>query len=96
MAQKGTKTGKEVTFASSVIRLHAAQLIASDTLTDEKIARQVGISRRTLARWKKAPDVRASVRAILQAHAQWWRAQWEAEQKAASQQAFEQFHQRMP
>lgn len=98
MAQKVSKTGKSVSCdisGFSVRRALAAQLIAADTLTDEQIARTVGISRRTLARWKKAPDVAALVRSIVREHAQWCREQWEEEQKATRQQRWEQFHQRM-
>jgi transcriptional regulator with XRE-family HTH domain len=38
----------------------AAQLCLADELTDEEIARRLGISRRTLARWKQRPEFQAA------------------------------------
>lgn len=35
----------------------AAALLIEDTHTDEEIARALGVARRTLARWKRRPDV---------------------------------------
>lgn len=35
----------------------AVKLLGQDRLTDAEIAEQVGIGRRTLARWKKLPGV---------------------------------------
>jgi len=45
----------------------AAQLAAEDNLTDEAIASEVGVSRRTLAYWKNLPDFRGSVEACRKA-----------------------------
>ena len=42
----------------------AAALCFQDTLTDEQIAGQLGIARRTLARWKKRPDFAAALAAL--------------------------------
>lgn len=39
----------------------AAVLVAEDRLTDAAIARKVGVSRSTLARWKRHPEFRAQV-----------------------------------
>jgi transposase len=38
----------------------AAKLCYVDELTDEAIARRLGISRRTLARWKQRPEFQAA------------------------------------
>lgn len=53
----------------------AAQLVASDYLIDERISAEVGISRRTLARWKHDATFQARVAAIREAY----RAQLRAE-----------------
>lgn len=58
MAQNGTKKWEK-----------AAQLIAQDHLSDEKIAVEVGISRRTLARWKVDRKFVARVEQITTAYA---------------------------
>ena len=42
----------------------AAALCFQDTLTDEQIARQLGIVRRTLARWKQRADFAAAFAAL--------------------------------
>ena len=42
----------------------AAALCFQDTLTDEQIARQLGIVRRTLARWKQRPEFAAALTAL--------------------------------
>ena len=42
----------------------AAALCVQDILTDEQIARQLGIVRRTLARWKQRPDFAAALAAV--------------------------------
>jgi hypothetical protein len=42
----------------------AAALCFQDTHSDEQIARQLGIVRRTLARWKKRPDFAAAIAAL--------------------------------
>ena len=42
----------------------AAALCFQDTLTDEQIAGQLGIARRTLARWKKRPDFAVALAAL--------------------------------
>lgn len=54
----------------------AALLVAQDALTDETIAGEVGISRRTLSKWKTQPAfaadvaaIRAKCRARVEAHA---------------------------
>jgi hypothetical protein len=59
MAQNGTKK-----------REKAAQLIAEDQLSDEAIAAEVGIGRRTLARWKSDPLFQQRVQEIADAYAQ--------------------------
>ena len=42
----------------------AAALCFQDSLTDEQIARQVGIVRRTLARWKQRSEFAAAIAAL--------------------------------
>src|SRR5215207_10583327 len=42
----------------------AAALCFQDTLSDEQIARELGIVRRTLARWKQRPDFAAAIAAL--------------------------------
>ena len=42
----------------------AAALCFQDTQSDEQIARQLGIVRRTLARWKKRPEFAAAIAAL--------------------------------
>lgn len=51
---------------SSTKRLRAAQLVAEDALSDEQIAEAVGVSRRTLATWKKTPDFAKAVADIVE------------------------------
>ncbi len=52
-------------------REEAARHVAGDYLTDERIAAQVGICRRTLSYWKRRPDFAARVDAVRAAyHAQ--------------------------
>lgn len=50
-------------------REKAAQLVAEDVLSDEKIAAEVGIGRRTLARWKADQRFLARVETIAAAYA---------------------------
>jgi hypothetical protein len=50
-------------------REKAAQLVAEDRLSDEKIAEQVEISKRTLERWKANPGFMARVEEIASAYA---------------------------
>jgi len=50
-------------------REKAAQLIAEDCLSDEKIAAEVGIGRSTLARWKGDRNFLARVETIASAYA---------------------------
>lgn len=54
----------------------AAALLAQDELTDEQIATAVGVSRATLAKWKRLPEfaaeierIRARFRAVVESHA---------------------------
>ena len=42
----------------------AAAVCVQDTLSDEQIAGQLGIARRTLARWKKRPDFAVALAAL--------------------------------
>lgn len=44
----------------------AALLVARDELSDEHIAGQLGIARKTLARWKKAPEFGQRVISIVE------------------------------
>ena len=46
----------------------AVALCVQDILTDEQIAGQVGIARRTLARWKKRPDFAVALAALQAWH----------------------------
>ena len=50
-------------------REKAAHFIAEDSLSDEKIAEELGITRRTLARWKSEPRFIARIEAIASAYA---------------------------
>lgn len=45
----------------------AAQLLAEEKLSDEKVAKEVGISKRQLERWKKHPDFSARVQHLVAA-----------------------------
>jgi hypothetical protein len=45
---------------------HAAVLGYDDELRDEEIARELGIARRTLARWKLRPEYQAAYSAVSQ------------------------------
>lgn len=58
MAQNGTG------FRWTPQRDQAAQLVAEDSLTDEAIASEVGVSRRQLARWKCDGEFAARVEEI--------------------------------
>ena len=46
----------------------AAALCFQDTRSDEQIARQLGIVRRTLARWKRRPEFVAAIAALQAWH----------------------------
>ena len=46
----------------------AAALCYANVGTDEQVARRLGISRRTLARWKKRPEFVAAATAVLEFH----------------------------
>jgi hypothetical protein len=59
MSQNGTR------FRWSKGKRKAAQLLAEDTLTEEEIAQELKISRRTLCRWKQHPEFAAQVRALV-------------------------------
>lgn len=48
----------------------AAALMADDTLSDEEIAEQVGVNRRTLTRWRDRPDIAARTAEIVAAAAE--------------------------
>jgi Helix-turn-helix of insertion element transposase len=48
-------TQKYIGFRLTARRVKAAQLLAEDQLSDEKIAAEVGISRWGLAKWKRQP-----------------------------------------
>ena len=51
-------------------KIEAAALVAEDRLTDEQIAEQIGISRRTLARWKREPEFQELVQQAQEAFRQ--------------------------
>ncbi len=46
-------------------RLQAAELVARDVLSDEKIAKTVGVTRQSLARWKNEPVFQERVREYI-------------------------------
>jgi hypothetical protein len=48
-------------------KLDAVRLVAEDSLSDERIAAQVGIDRRQLTRWKSVPQFMAKVEGIVAA-----------------------------
>ncbi len=59
---------QKVTAKRARQREEAAQHVAGDYLTDERIAAQVGICRRTLGYWKRQPDFAARVGAVRAAY----------------------------
>jgi hypothetical protein len=69
MARNGTD---DAPFTWGAKQTQAAVFVAEDEITDEEIAKRVKTSRRTLARWKTAPEFRERVdelRADLEASA---------------------------
>lgn len=52
---------QELGFRWNAQRHEAALLLAENELSDEKIAERVGVTRRTLARWKVDPEFAAQV-----------------------------------
>ena len=59
----------------------AARMIAEDCEPDHRIARALGVSRRTVQYWKKRPEVRARIReivkeAVAQLDAHYERLEW--------------------
>ena len=48
---------------------HALRLLVEDRMTDEAIARQVGVCRRTLGYWKTHPDFIAAAERMVAAYA---------------------------
>ena len=66
--------------------VQAVELCGADRNTDETIAQQLGIGRRTLSRWKQKSAFRAQINALSQAYrAELSResiAQWQAEHAA--------------
>lgn len=48
-------------FAWNAKRTKAVELLAQDVLSDEKIAREIGVGRRTLAEWKTRPQFRVEL-----------------------------------
>jgi hypothetical protein len=56
-------------FVWTPARETALQLLVEDQLTDEVIARQVGVCRRTLAYWKAHPDFAARARRMVDDYA---------------------------
>jgi hypothetical protein len=63
MTPNGTESAREV-------REKAAQLVAEDACTDNKIAELVGVSKRTLERWKRDNAFKTRVDAISEAFAE--------------------------
>jgi hypothetical protein len=53
-------------FAWTPARKTALQLLVEDQLTDEAIARQVGVCRRTLGYWKAHPDFIAAADRLVE------------------------------
>jgi hypothetical protein len=62
MQQNATKKRP---FAWTPARTTALQLLVEDQLTDEAIARQVGVCRRTLGYWKTHPDFGAAAQRLV-------------------------------
>jgi hypothetical protein len=56
-------------FAWTPARTTALRLLVEDRLTDEAIAREVGVCRRTLGYWKAHPDFIAAAERIVDAYA---------------------------
>ena len=56
-------------FAWTPARKTALKLLVEDRLTDEAIARQVGVCRRTLSYWKTHPDFAAAAERMVAAYA---------------------------
>jgi hypothetical protein len=59
-----TKQGKSLAFTWNTVRELGAALVADDSLTDVEIAKQAGVHKATLERWKKAPEFQARVRDV--------------------------------
>lgn len=59
------KLSETVRFSSKVLKDKASQLVADDRLTDVEIAAELGISDRTLRRWKSDPRFSTKVQEIL-------------------------------
>jgi hypothetical protein len=53
-----------LTFTWNTARELGAALVADDTLSDVEIAKQAGVHKATLERWKKAPEFQERVRAV--------------------------------
>jgi hypothetical protein len=65
--QTPTPTLEPRPFPWTARKLDAARLVAEDSLSDQRIAAQVGIERRQLTRWKSVPQFMAKVEAIVAA-----------------------------
>lgn len=72
-SQKFPKSRKKPT---PDLRAVAAVLMAADELTDEQIAEKVGVTRRTLTKWRSLPEfaaeverIRSRARAVVESHA---------------------------
>ena len=63
----------------------AVRLLYEDRQNDEAIARQCGVSRRTLARWKHLPDFAASSTALAAQSAHEWDVKWQQTLEARRQ-----------
>ena len=66
MTQNGTEKRP---FVWTPARTTALQLLVEDRLTDEAIARQVGVCRRTLGYWKAHPDFVAAAQRLVDDYA---------------------------
>jgi hypothetical protein len=69
MPKTGPNRTKSRPFVWTPQRELALQLLVEDRLTDEAIAQQVGVCRRTLGYWKTHPEFAAAAERRLQAYA---------------------------
>ena len=69
IAQNGTKRNTKSAICLMLVRKTALALVVEDRMTDEAIAHQVGVCRRTLGYWKTHPDFIAAAERMVAAYA---------------------------
>lgn len=66
MAKKTPQNDTESGWSWTSAKHRAAALLAEDELTDDEVAADAGVIRRTLARWKLVPEFAARVRELAE------------------------------